>query len=487
MANLTSSAFEDTLNGGLFTFDSTTGQIIPQTQNVRAAIEAALVEAFGTNLRLDAESPAGRLVEMWTMMMTRFCSVTALYANQLNPRYATGQMLDAIGSLFSVNRNGRTATVITCTLGGTPGTVIQKGSRISDNKNHVFALDNTITIPTSGFVNSTATCSTTGPIVVESGTVTQILDTISGWTTVSNTVTVSVGDDIESDYHYRSRVINARWTGTAFLEDIRAELNRVSGVESVFVAENVEAAPRYLIEGMTFIDAWVKGTYNKGDMVGYGSVVYECLSDNYTSENAPSSDTGHWEAIVGMKNIKIASHSIVVIVSGSADDSDVAYAIYATKSAGCGMTGLDAVTQGAVKGTKIIVPITDTDTGVTYSITYNKPLIRFFSAKAVVIRGSYIGTDEQLIASVKSAIKAWASGEYPYVDGIQLGQSIYSYEIGAAISDAIPSIQIRQVKVFDTNGESGSETPSSYEDEISLFVNELGVLDDDEIEVEVVS
>lgn len=448
MANLTSSAFEDTLNGGLFTFDSTTGQIIPQTQNVRAAIEAALVEAFGTNLRLDAESPAGRLVEMWTMMMARFCSVTALYANQLNPRYATGQMLDAIGSLFSVNRNGRTATVITCTFGGTPGTVIQKGSRISDNKSHVFALDNTITIPSDGQVSSTATCATVGPVTVASGTVTQILDTISGWNTVSNTAMVSVGENIESDYHYRSRVINARWTGTAFLEDIRAELNRVAGVESVFVAENSDSVPKYLTEDM--------------ELVPVGAEPPEG------------------------KYIKLRPHSIIVIVSGSADENDVAYAIYATKSAGCGMTELSANYQGVDKGTRVLVPIIDSDTGVTYSITFNKPLTHFFSAKAVVVRGGYVGTDQQLIDSVKSAIKAWATGEYPYVDGIQLGQSIYSYEIGAAISDAIPSIQVRQVKVFDTNGDSGSETPSSYEDEISLFVNELGVLDDDEIEVEVV-
>ena len=449
MANLTSSAFEDTLNGGLFTFDSTTGQIIPQTQNVRAAIEAALVEAFGTNLRLDAESPAGRLVEMWTMMMTRFCSITALYANQLNPRYATGQMLDAIGSLFSVNRNGRTATVITCTFGGTPGTVIQKGSRISDNKSHVFALDNTIIIPSDGQVSSTATCATVGPVIVASGTVTQILDTISGWNTVNNTATVSVGEDIENDYHYRSRVINARWTGTAFLEDIRAELNRVAGVESVFVAENSDSVQKYLTEDM--------------ELVPVGAEPPEG------------------------KYIKLRPHSIVVIVSGSADDNNIAYAIYATKSAGCGMTELSSNYQGVDKGTRVLVPIIDSDTGVTYSITFNKPLTHFFSAKAVVVKGGYIGTDEQLAASVKSAIKAWATGEYPYVDGIQLGQSIYSYEIGAAISDAIPSIQIRQVKVFDTNGESGSETPSSYEDEIPLFVNELGVLDDDEIEVEVVS
>ena len=449
MANLTSSAFEDTLNGGLFTFDSTTGQIIPQTQNVRAAIEAALVEAFGTNLRLDAESPAGRLVEMWTMMMTRFCSITALYANQLNPRYATGQMLDAIGSLFSVNRNGRTATVIPCTFGGTPGTVIQKGSRISDNKSHVFALDNTIIIPSDGQVSSTATCATVGPVIVASGTVTQILDTISGWNTVNNTATVSVGEDIENDYHYRSRVINARWTGTAFLEDIRAELNRVAGVESVFVAENSDSVQKYLTEDM--------------ELVPVGAEPPEG------------------------KYIKLRPHSIVVIVSGSADDNNIAYAIYATKSAGCGMTELSSNYQGVDKGTRVLVPIIDSDTGVTYSITFNKPLTHFFSAKAVVVKGGYIGTDEQLAASVKSAIKAWATGEYPYVDGIHLGQSIYSYEIGAAISDAIPPIQIRQVKVFDTNGESGSETPSSYEDEIPLFVNELGVLDDDEIEVEVVS
>lgn len=437
MANLTSNAFLNALDGSLFAFNSTTGQIIPQTSSVKTAIEAAMRDAFGENLRLDAESPAGRLVEAWTSMATKFCAVTALYANQLNPRYATGQMLDAIGALFSVSRNARTSTTIRCRLGGTPSTSIPKGARISDNSGHVFRLSSTVTISSGGFADVVATSVASGAITVADNTVTTILDTVGGWATVRNTATLSIGTDVESDYNFRKRIINARWTGTAFLEDIQAEILRVDDIQSALVIENSEDSIRYLNESKQLV----------------------------TEEP----QTGKW--------VKLKGHSILAIVLGSASEEEIAEAIYATKSAGCAMCGLDSAEQGEEKGTRLDVPVTDPNSGVVYTITYNSPDTISFGVDITVAKGGYSGSDTQLETEIKSAIHGWAQGDYPYVDGIQLGQSIYSYEIGAAVSDAISPIQIKSVKVFLT------DSPSTKLDNISLFVNEYGSLSDDNINV----
>ena len=442
MASSTSTAFDGVIDGSLFAFDSTTGQIIPQTERVREAIETALIDAFGTNLRVDAESPAGRLVEMWTMMVTRFCAVTALYANQLNPRYATGQMLDAIGSLFSTKRNARTPTIIKCAFSGTANTVIPQGSRISDNNGHVFTTDMRLILVEGSAVGS-ATCATPGPITVANGTVTQMLDTVSGWSSVENTATLSVGEEFESDFSFRSRVINARWTGTAFIEDIIAELNRVNGMKSAFVYENNYGTTMWIDSSMALV--------NQQPQEG--------------------------------KYVKMEPHSILVLTYGSYVPMDVARAIYATKSAGCAMTSLGAPYQGEAKGTPVTVDLTDQSSGQVYAITYNEPIIRPFKVRVLVYKGAYVGTDSELIGAVKSAVSAWAKGEYPYVDGIQMGQDISTFEIGAAISDAIPSIKIRSVYLREQLSLGVWDDEHTH---LNVFLYEMASLVESETTVEIV-
>lgn len=455
MANITTDTFQSLLDGGLFEFDSTTGQVIPQTSEVKDAIKGALTAAFGTNLVIEDESPAGRLVEMWTMMMTRFCSVTALYANQINPQYATGQMLDALGSLFSVYRYQSTPSVISVIFYGSVGTVIPKGTKLRDKNNNVFTVDVDYTIEdygesdsgsgdADGSVVGTATCAVGGPVTEEYGDVTTILDTVSGVNSVTNLSMVSVGTYIETDYHYRKRIVNARWTGTSFLEDINAEINRADGVDSVFVIENPNSSVKYLWKSdMSFHDA------------------------------APDPSTN-------IKYVAINAHSILAVVEVDGNHLDgVAKAIYNTKPAGCGMTAL-AGSSGdpnyGVAGVPETEPVTDEATGVAYPITFNRPATLQFGVTITVRKHKYVGSDSELRTSIRSALHAWANGEYPYVDGIEIGQTVYPFEVGAAVSDAIPSIQIKNVVLTGGNVSGGV---------VDVFVNEMAVLSGDSITINI--
>ena len=171
------------------------------------------------------------------------------------------------------------------------------------------------------------------------------------------------------------------------------------------------------------------------------------------------------------KYIKLNPHSICVIVYGTSmsaeDNNPIARAIYSTKSAGCNLTKLDAATQGTAKGSVVTSTVQDEHSAAQYSISFNKPNVVSFSCDVTVGRGSYVGTDEELIAAVKNAMLAWANGTVPFVDGLKLGQSLYAFEIGAAISDVIPSIQVKSVSIA-----VGGDDVYSHE----LFVYEIGSL-----------
>lgn len=457
MANTFTELLDDFYSSELFGFDSSTGQIIPQTSTVKANIESLMNAIFDQTLSLDAETPAGRLVEAWTMMITRFCAVTATYANQINPQYATGQMLDAIGALFSIERTGSTKTVLACSFGGKPGTRIPAGSRISNQAGDEFEVQSQLTLDSSGSATGYAVSTVSGPLDIEASSVTNILDSVVGWNYVKGEGIETAGAEMESDEHYRNRILNARWTGIGFVESIKAQIERVENVTSVVVVDNGESHDVYLWSDMTL----------------------------------------HTEIPPEEPYLKLAANSMLAIVYGAAEDGKIAEAIIDTKPAGCGYTSLAKDFQDGVdKGLE--VKVYKTVEGITYPVVFNRPLLEKFGVSIEVGRNKYTGTEDALKAEIKSAIVRWALGEAPFTEGISLGQSIYSFEIGAAVSDLIPSIQIRSVSILldtddsdssdmsDTSDSDASDTPSGIPvPNLELFINQIAVLDEDNIQIEV--
>lgn len=90
---------------GLFQFSADKGIVIPDTQDVKARITDALSAIFGQTVSTDETTPMGRFIEAITMLFVNVCGVNAQNANGLNPKYATGVWLDAIGGLFGVARS----------------------------------------------------------------------------------------------------------------------------------------------------------------------------------------------------------------------------------------------------------------------------------------------------------------------------------------------------------------------------------------------
>lgn len=439
MANTFKEYLQDFGSMSLFGFDSTTGTVIPQTKDVLEAVKELFRNVFNLNINIEDETPAGRLCEAFAMMIVKFCATTAHYANQINPNYATGQVLDAIGSLFSVVRSGATRTVIYVTLHGTAGTVVPDGSIIQTKSGKRFFIQGNQTIANGGTTSCTAASESFGNVQVDVGEVTEIVSSVAGWSAVSNTGVSLVGGSMESDSSLRKRIINARWTGTAFTQAIRAAVENQRGVDTAFVVDNGNAFVAYYTEA--------------------GEIVLE----------QPSSG----------KYIALAPHSVCVIVYGlglqEQDYSGIAQAIYSTKSAGCGFTGLDND-----HGTAITSSAIDPINRVSYPIVFNRPKEIHFNVHLTVKRGSYVDSDERLVSDVRNAVTQWATGETPFVDGLDLGQSLYAFEIGAAVSDVIPAIQIKGCGV--RLGSASQEYNS-----VELFVNEIGVLDKDSITVSIVS
>ena len=276
---------------------------------------------------------------------------------------------------------------------GVADTVIPAGSLAETEAGDRFYAENAITIPAGGTTSGYFLSVEKGEIPCATNTLTNIINQIIGWETISNPIAAQIGSDIESDFEYKKRIKNSRYVGNSLLESIKSAINGVENVKSSFVYDN-----------------------------GTGSAItYDGIS--------------------------IPAHSILAIVDGGTD-ADVARAIFDKKSSGSGYT--------TISGQSVTVNVQDGSYGVLYPVTFNRPEQLAFDIVIDVNQNTYTGSD--LEQAVKDAILAWANGDIESVDGLKIGQNVSPFEIGAAVSEQIPQIYVKSVKVCAHGG-----TPAATE------------------------
>ena len=232
----------------LYTFLPSSGIVVPNDKSVLLGIQTKFQEIFGTEIDLSSETPVGRLIEAFAVMVKTTLGVTAQTANQFNVNEATGVYLDSIAQIYDLKRIAGTKTRINikCFFSSDSGTGdIPAGSMIMCGTNgELFSIDSPIS--NSGEVDDdgrffgigTATAVRTGPIVAAEGTVTSIQSSVLGWVGVTNVNPTYTGTDIETDEAFRQRIIASRPIGIGFSTHLTSALNRIDGVYSNCVLEN---------------------------------------------------------------------------------------------------------------------------------------------------------------------------------------------------------------------------------------------------------
>lgn len=118
----------------LITYITSSGIIVPNTDNVISELQTEWTNQFGAQLSLDSSTPQGRIIETQAMVRKGTLGACAMVANQLNPNRAFGIFLDAHGAFFGVNRpSGRNSEILDVLMEGTPASY--PTATITVNKN----------------------------------------------------------------------------------------------------------------------------------------------------------------------------------------------------------------------------------------------------------------------------------------------------------------------------------------------------------------
>jgi len=284
-----------------YEYVESTGAIIVDTSTTLAEVQTEYQDAFGADLDLTPSTPQGILITAETLSRDGIARNNAAIANQINPNYATGLFLDAICALSGLTRAEATRSTVTATLTGTNGTVIPAGTRAETAAQDRFELITETTIPVSGTIDAIFQSVELGPIPCAIGALTTIVDSVLGWSSITNAAAATLGTNQETDLSlWRRRNNTLALQGVATTEAIISRLYQVDGVQSLAFREN-------------------------------------------TADTTQVIDT-----------ISMDPHSIYVCVNGGLD-ADVAQTILDNKSAGSAMVGTTTVSTAAASGQLIDV------------------------------------------------------------------------------------------------------------------------------------
>ena len=253
--------------------------------------EARFRAAFGADLALDPETPAGQWIGIAALAMTECDEALVAVGNAMSVDHAAGGQLDDLGSLTNVERSEESHSTVTVTVAGVAGTMVAAGSRARTATGTLFETEAAVVLTPAG-VSAEMRAVEAGPVEAAAGEINIIVTAIAGWETITNSAAATPGVAEEPDTSYRGR----------------------------YQARTARLAPAYL-------DALAAALFEAGV-----SRIRSPVIENDT--NVP-------ETVAGME---IRPHSILAIVEGGTDTA-VSAAVLRTK--GMGVSPMTAIQGGA--------------------------------------------------------------------------------------------------------------------------------------------
>ena len=211
---------------------------VPQYATVLDYFVTGMQGIFGADIVLTADSQDGQQIAIVAAALNDANSAAQAVYQSFSPATAQG-----IGLSSDVRINGLTRQLgsnSTCDvyIVGVAGTTIANGI-VTDIYNNQWALPATVTIPDSGDITVTATCSVQGAITASIDTIQGIYTPVYGWQSVTNLSTASPGSAQETDAQLRIRqAASVAIPSLSILGGTLGAVEALAGVTEVRAYEN---------------------------------------------------------------------------------------------------------------------------------------------------------------------------------------------------------------------------------------------------------
>jgi len=218
---------------------------VGKTENEYFDDEINLYLGIDPEWNLDESTPDGLKIAADAEVFADLDEQAKLAYDSKDPSKATGVDLNAISAITGTFRDfGTPSTITTVTLTGVDGTVVPAGSQVrSSADSTLWTLDSATTI-SGGTATGSVTAVESGATEASIGTITQIVDTVGGWQTVTNDTIATPGTKTQTDAQLRlTRAKRVGLPGNNQIDSMLGQIGAVDGVRRFKIYENDTDTP----------------------------------------------------------------------------------------------------------------------------------------------------------------------------------------------------------------------------------------------------
>lgn len=218
---------------------TSTGISAPSYADILGSLTASYQSIFGSDAYLGPDSQDGQWIAILAQGYNDANQTAIAVYNQFSPSTAQGAGLSSVVKTNGIQRLVPSNSTAPITIIGQVGTTITNGL-VGDNLNlgTQWSFPST-TIPVSGSIIVTATCTEAGTIAAAAGTLTAILTPTRGWQTVTNASNAAPGAPVELDATLRQRQSSSvALPSQSVVSGIVGALENLTGVTAVSYDEN---------------------------------------------------------------------------------------------------------------------------------------------------------------------------------------------------------------------------------------------------------
>lgn len=226
------------------TIDST-GISVPDFATALAYVQGLYQAAFGNDAYIDPDSQDGQWIGNIASAISDSNEMAAAVFNQFSPSTSQGAGLASVVKINGLSKLASSQSTADVTLVGQVGTQITNGQvGDSQQQNTTWDLPALVTIPISGQITVTATCTQQGAIVAPAHTLTQILTPTRGWQTSDNALAATPGAPVEIDATLRMRqAASTNQVAQTPVSALQGALTNLAGVQRLRIYENDTDVP----------------------------------------------------------------------------------------------------------------------------------------------------------------------------------------------------------------------------------------------------
>ncbi len=231
-----------------YLYINSTGTVVPDASDILTTVNTEYQNAFGADMQLTPDTPQGVLIAAEVLARTEVIQNNAAVVNQINPNIAAGVFLDAILALNGVQRTPATQTTVSgVQLAGVAGTFIPEGTQAQTAAGDIFATLSATTLAPNGQATVNFASVAFGPVPCAINALNTPVTNVLGWETLTNPIAGVAGQLTQSDISARALRSNTlAFQGVSLAESITSALYAVSGVQSLFFQENIQATTQVI-------------------------------------------------------------------------------------------------------------------------------------------------------------------------------------------------------------------------------------------------